>query len=255
MTDSPTKIGQKINGLTRLLLRPSLIALRSRGVSMDTFLELDQLWFRNFNFQTVLDIGANIGQFALTVNAVIPQANIYSFEPLPDCFAKLKENHKFIKNFTPINVGVGNQSGNLLFERSSFDVSSSFLKMGDIHKNAFPQSQGSTSIEVKIEKLDTLCLNLGLDLNSDSSLKAPLLIKIDVQGYEDRVLLGGEKTIKQAKLIIIETSYVNLYDEQCLFNNAYEILREYGFSYAGSLDKVRDPKTGQILQEDSLFIK
>jgi len=231
----------------RLLERPELFILRSRGANMDTFFELNQPWFHDMNFRTVLDIGANAGQFALSINAAIPDAHIYSFEPLSDCFEKLKNKHRYIDKFTPINIGVGNQSGSLAFERSSLDLSSSFLKMSDIHKKAFPISKESVVVDVKIEKLDTLVKTI--------DITEPLFIKIDVQGYEDKVLLGGEKTIKQAKLILIETSFVSLYLGQALFKDTYQILKGFGFSYIGSLDKIRHPKTGQILQEDSLFLR
>ena len=150
--DLLTKTSQRLKNFARLVERPSLFAVRSQGANMDTFFELDQPWFHNLNFKTVLDIGANIGQFALAINAVLPEAQIYSFEPLPDCFEKLKEKQKYITNFTPINVGLGNQSGSLSFERSSLDLASSFLKMTDVHKEAFPNSKNSIPTAVSNSK-------------------------------------------------------------------------------------------------------
>ncbi|NJO65558.1 MAG: FkbM family methyltransferase [Richelia sp. RM2_1_2] len=78
---------------------------------------------------------------------------------------------------------------------------------------------------------------------------------MDTQGYEDKVLSGGEKIIKSANVIIIETSFVKLYENQPLFNDIYSKLIEWGFSYAGSLEQLVSPHTGKILQADSLFIK
>jgi hypothetical protein len=42
-------------------------------------------WMRNLNIRTVLDVGANIGQFADQIHTIVPEAAIYSFEPLPEC--------------------------------------------------------------------------------------------------------------------------------------------------------------------------
>ena len=43
-------------------------------------------------YLTVLDVGANTGQFALEIHKILPQAMIYSFEPLKDCYEQLMHN-------------------------------------------------------------------------------------------------------------------------------------------------------------------
>ena len=43
-------------------------------------------WLQKMDIATVLDIGANIGQFAEMIRQIVPQAMIYSFEPLQSCF-------------------------------------------------------------------------------------------------------------------------------------------------------------------------
>ncbi|MFM6082296.1 MAG: FkbM family methyltransferase, partial [Dolichospermum sp.] len=57
------------------------------------------LWLENCGIKTVLDIGANEGQFAKYINQILPEAMIYSFEPLPDCHEKLVTNSSNIKKF------------------------------------------------------------------------------------------------------------------------------------------------------------
>ena len=81
-----------------------------------------------------------------------------------------------------------------------------------------------------------------------------MLVKIDVQGFEDRVLRGGERTIREAKAIIIETSFVPLYEGQPLFSDIRRQLTGWGFVYAGSVGQIRSRTTGEVLQEDSLFL-
>jgi hypothetical protein len=98
-----------------------------------------------------------------------------------------------------------------------------------------------------MERLDTVARTL--------DLRDPLLIKMDVQGYEDRVLRGGEQTVKRAQVLLVETSFARLYEEQALFEDVHDILRAWGFRYAGSLDQLLNPRTGQALQQDSIFVK
>jgi hypothetical protein len=100
---------------------------------------------------------------------------------------------------------------------------------------------------VKIERLDDVAQNIDLGKS--------LFIKIDVQGYEDKVLKGGEETIKKAKVVIVETSFVPLYESQPLFDDVYSVFKKLGFAYFGMNDQLSDPKTGQILQGDAIFTR
>lgn len=241
-----TKFTRRLNTLAHYIENPQLFKVRQSGGIVDIFPKLDQPWLHTLNIGTILDIGANTGQFASTINVIFPNAKIYAFEPLPDCFEQLQMHMAGCKNFTAFNIGLGDQSGSLKFEKHDSSLSSSFLKMTDIHKTAFPHTQNSQSIEVKIEKLDNVAKNL--------SIIDPLLIKIDVQGYEDKVLRGGEQTIKRARLVISETSFESLYEGQPLFDDIYRTFINLGFSYAGSFEQLFNPLDGRILQADSIFI-
>ncbi len=79
-------------------------------------------------------------------------------------------------------------------------------------------------------------------------------MKIDVQGYEDRVLRGGEQTVKRAQVLLVETSFQQLYEGQALFEDILALLRGWGFRYAGALDQLLNPRTGEALQQDSIFV-
>jgi len=82
-----------------------------------------------------------------------------------------------------------------------------------------------------------------------------LIIKIDVQGFESKVITGGTKIIRQAEILIIETSFQPLYIGQPLFNDIYDFLKE-DFRYMGSLGESRTNRIdGSPLFEDSIFVK
>lgn len=242
-----TTITRRLQTLAHCIENPSIFILRQHGGNINTFISLNQPWFHALNIATVLDIGANVGQFAITINAVIPKAQIYSFEPLPDCFERLELRMAGVKNFAGFNIGIGECSGNLIFERNSFSPSSSFLKMTNLHKTEFSFTNESKPVSVKIERLDSIAEKF--------IINEPLLIKIDTQGYEERVLRGGEQTIKRAKLIIIETSFEYLYEGQPLFNDVYQQMINYGFVYMGALTQLCSSQSGQVLQADSIFVK
>jgi FkbM family methyltransferase len=241
------KLRQKVITITRLLEKPKLIALRNKKINLEIYESLDQPWIHDLKIATILDIGANTGHFALAINALLPEAKVYSFEPLPECFEELQTKVKHIPNIQVSNIALGNYSGSLAFRRNAHNLSSSFLEMTNIHKSAFPETSKSEVTDVVIARLDDVAQKL--------VLKNPLLVKIDVQGFEDQVLTGGIQTISQAKVIIIETSFCTLYEKQPLFDDIYVILKNHNYLYAGALESLHDPNTGRVLQEDSIFIK
>ncbi len=153
---------------------------------------------------------------------------IYSFEPLPDCFEQLKATLVSALHFRAYNLALGDRAGTMSFERNEYSPSSSFLKIADLHWQAFPYTRHTDPVTVSLRRLD--------DLSQELVIKEPLLVKIDVQGYEDRVLRGGEATIRRASVIIVETSFEMLYEGQPLFDDIYRTLVAWGFVYDGALD-------------------
>ncbi|BAY25579.1 hypothetical protein NIES2100_53850 [Calothrix sp. NIES-2100] len=238
---------RRLNSLAHYIENPQLFVLRQRGGLPNTFLQLNQPWLHSLNINTVIDIGANSGQFALTINTILPKAKIYSFEPLPECFERLQACMSACKHFTGFNVALGDKPGALTFEKNTFTPSSSFLKMTDLHKTVYPHTKNTNNIQVKVDTLDNIIDSLEINDN--------ILIKLDVQGYEDRVIRGAENTIKRSQILIIETSFEALYEEQPLFGNLYNELIKYGFIYAGAIEQNSHPKTGKILQSDSIFVR
>ena len=196
--------------------------------------------------QTILDIGANDGLYAQEMSVRFPNATIIAFEPLPDCFARLSEIAKIHNTITPIQSGLGAESGSFEIERSSFHPSSSLLPMSALHKKLYPKSAKVTKERITIARLDEIAKTL--------TIKLPLLVKIDVQGYEGKVIEGGKDTLSKASIIQIETSFFPLYEGQPLFDDIATQLHAIEFTYYGALQTHYSKKTGRPMYEDSLFI-
>ena len=241
-----TKISRKIARLAQFMENPELLRLRRKGISINTFLKLNQPWLIKTNINTVFDIGASTGRYARIIHEVLPAAYIYSFEPLKDCYEELQERMQKVRNFSAFNVALGDDEGEIEFHRNEYSASSSILPMADLHKQNFPFTAQHTTIKVKSARLD--------DIARDLEIKDNLLIKIDVQGFEDKVIAGGRNTIKRATILIIETSFQTLYVGQPLFEDIYDSLKEY-FRYLGSLNQAVSSIDGSILYADCIFIR
>lgn len=249
MTDSTnhlfSRLAARFDKLTHYLRRPDLWRLRRRGVGLECYLKLQAPFLQKAGYRTVLDIGANVGQFALAARAAFPDAQLYSFEPLPDCFEQLKRNLGDASRFQAFNCGLGSQEGEIEFERCEFSASSSFLRMAPTHRQEFPATLHATKVKVAVRRLD--------DMAAVLPVAEPMLAKIDVQGYEREVLRGGERLLRRAQTIIIESSLETLYEAQPLFNEVHQLMVGLGFRYAGNFDQVSSPIDGRILQVDCIY--
>lgn len=205
------------------------------------------LWLENYGIKTVIDVGANEGQFATYINKILPKAMIYSFEPLPDCHEKLVSNSSSIDKFQSFNMALGDTAGKININRSNFSQSSSLLPMNQSHEEAFPFSKGGSIQEIDICRLDDVAVQMVLEV--------PILIKIDVQGFEDKVILGGLETIKKADILIVELSLELLYESQLLFDDMYKLLTNLGFKYQGNLGQMHSLVDGKVVQIDGIFVR
>ena len=204
-------------------------------------------WLKQFNIRTVLDIGANTGQFAALIHKTLPDAMIYAFEPLKDCHEQLVERMKNAPRFKAFQFALGSEDVEMNMHRSTYSPSSSIRPMSPLHEKAFPYTKGAVSEKITVKRLDDIAEGLTLTKN--------LLVKIDVQGFEDQVFAGGAQTIPKAKALIVETSFERLYEGQPLFDEIYAITKRMGFVHHGNLSQLLSPVDGSVLQADGIFIK
>src|SRR5262245_30374136 len=131
-------------------------------------------WIRNLNIRRVLDVGANTGQFAGEIHAILPQAAIY--EPLRDCYDLLVEKMGHVPKFRAFDFALGSEASEIEMHRSEFTPSSSILRMGELHKRAFPFTSKVALEKIAIKRLD--------DVTHEIDMIENILIKIDDQGLD-----------------------------------------------------------------------
>jgi FkbM family methyltransferase len=204
-------------------------------------------WFQKMGIRTVLDVGGYIGAFAYAMRMMLPQAQIYSFEPLEANYRTLVRNLQPFGHFQAFQTALGDSVGRLEFYQNDFLASSSALAMTELHRRAFPHTGHQVRVSVPLARLD--------DYLDTMSLQPPVLLKVDVQGYEAAVLRGAAHTLTQVDFLICEVSFVELYAGQPLFDDLYAMLKEHGFRFAGLLDVLLSPLDDVILQGDALFLR
>lgn len=205
-------------------------------------------WVKHLNIMTVIDIGANTGQFATAIRQKLPSASIYSFEPIQSCYEKLKETMRGDAHFQAFNYALGDIDTTKEINVSSYSPSSSLLPMADLHKRTFPHTKETVKKETTaIKRLDAIFPALECPKN--------IMLKMDVQGYEDKVIKGAVNTLAHISAVLTETSFYPLYEGQMLFSEIYELMKNVGFRYAGCHARKKNSENGMLLFEDSIFIK
>lgn len=203
-------------------------------------------WISNRGISTVIDIGANKGLFAKHMRNILPKATIFSFEPIPQVFDQLKENTFDINvNCLPFALGTKNQKLEMFV--NDYSPSSSILSLADEHLSNFKKARNTHKEIIQMKRLD--------DFTEEIPLVKPILLKIDVQGFEDQVIEGGTSVIEMCEMIIIEVSFVTLYEGQKLFGSIYNQLKNLDFEYHGTRGLRYRNSDGGILYGDATFIK
>jgi len=204
-------------------------------------------WISNHRIKTVLDIGANTGQFASDIRRILPDAWIYSFEPVPQAFGMLQRRFRDDAKFHAQQLALGDAPGSVQINVSEFSPSSSLLGMSELHTNEFPFTAGHSSTQATIQTLDAL--------SDELHVLPEVLIKIDVQGYENKVIAGGRGLIARAAVVIVEVNLELLYEGQPSFDDIYVELRDLGFDFHGSWHQLHSRRSGRVLSSDVIFLK
>ncbi|MBO0679004.1 FkbM family methyltransferase [Mycolicibacterium sp. S2-37] len=191
---------------------------------------------------TLIDIGANKGQFSLAFRSLRPDARIIAFEPLKDAADVYERLFAADGSAELLRVALGKSEDTARFHVADRADSSSLLKPGLNQARAFGV-RPAQEIDVPVKRLDQ-CID-------PEALKQPIFMKVDVQGGELDVFLGSE-SLANAQYVYVELSFIELYEGQPLFREVSEHLIGRGYKVAGFYNQVSTPEFGPT-QVDVLF--
>jgi FkbM family methyltransferase len=190
----------------------------------------------------VIDVGASRGQFAIETRKYGYSGAIVSFEPVRAVFEQLATAASNDPLWTVHNVALGDAHGELTINVASNQASSSVLPMLQQHRDAAPAVVYESRELVQAATLDSFEI-----------VGERLMVKFDVQGYEDRVLDGATATLSRAALVGVELSLAPLYDGQPSFLTMLNRLAEAGFEIVDLDPFFYDPADGRVLSIDGVF--
>lgn len=196
----------------------------------------------------VIDVGANSGQTGNELRQSLGyHKKIHSFEPLSTAYEALEKKAMLDPLWEVHNFALGSNKGNFEINIAKNSQSSSLLTMMQKHSDAAPESVITGSEKVNVMTLDEVFLSIvGKEKN--------IYLKCDTQGFEIEVLKGGIEALRRICLVGLEMSTVELYKGCPLISDVVTYMYAHGFIMVDVKSGFSDPKTGQMLQCDGLFI-
>lgn len=146
----------------------------------------------------VWDVGANVGTYTRKFsNWAGDTGLVYAFEPVPECFSKLQDVSAQRKNIRAFNIALADIEGSLPMKTAAD-------RLGTTHALATGAARDSTVILVDVFTGD--------EVRRRERLKVPNVVKIDVEGFEEEVLLGMRDTLanEECRAVFCEVHYALL---------------------------------------------
>ena len=203
----------------------------------------------NNNIDLIFDIGANVGQYGSETLKYGYSGNIISFEPMTKehgiLVEKAKDNPKWK---VAEQMAIGDEDSFIEINISENSESSSILDLKDYTLANSPTTKFVGKERVRMSKLDSIY---------DQYVQGAknVFIKIDVQGYEEKVLNGASDTLKKVKGLHLEFSLIPLYKEEKTMLDILKIVYDYGFEPNYFIPHTTIDSSGRLMQIDGIFFR
>ena len=238
----------KISRILTLLQHPRYVVsvFPTNALSVSSIDNICALYSYYRTLGTIIDVGANVGQFTLAAAYRYPNVPIHSFEPVPEAFRSLERNTKRLRDVCLNPFAVGNKSGLVEFHSNDYSQVSSVLEIDRANNQPNYSREANRKISVPMVTLDEHFRGISLD--------APILLKMDVQGFEREVLWGAKEFLRRVEAVVFEMPLVKLYENQPMFDDLHSILKSTGFQIIAPVGMNRG-LFNRVIEMDMLYAR
>jgi FkbM family methyltransferase len=199
--------------------------------------------------RTVVDVGANTGQWLEAFLQFVPVETVHAFEPNPHCLAILRSKAAACRGSTDIKLhgcAVGDRTGSARLHVTRASALASLLAPSPELAKEYPGSAELVSeIDVKVVRLD----------DALSDVPEIDLLKLDVQGFERWVIAGAPETLARTKMVLIEMNFIRHYSGELGMAGLASLLSEtIGFEYHNASLPHRTAE-GRAAWFDAVFVR
>lgn len=181
----------------------------------------------NLDISKVIDVGSHKGEFLETVLKIQNIDSFYAFEPQKHIFSQLSEKFSENKKVKLFNYALDDEIKNKKLKINKLSMTSTLAEFNDDSlylklKNflTFSKSNFIDEYEVQTSTIDKIFENINLK---------NALIKIDVEGFEMKVIKGSQRKLKEISFILLENQFGNHYKNND-FKDILKYLKEQHFT-------------------------
>lgn len=189
------------------------------------------------NPSLIIDGGANVGDYSVLANQIMPDCTIYAFEPVEATFQHLLSNIQGLQNVVPIKKGL-------------------FKENCDLEINLFNSNEHSSIYDIEglpqgSDQKQTIELVRGDDFIRDHNIASVDFLKLDIEGAEYDALLGFENAIKHGtiKAVQFEYGYINISTKKLLIDY-YNFFEANGYILGKVFPKIVEFRKYHFKYED-----
>ncbi len=168
--------------------------------------------------RTILDVGANVGDWAAMAAKSIPGAAIHSFEIVPETRERLRENCAPFANVHPHPFGLSEAPGEIeVYYAKDMNANATCIEgISEMFHKRHPPA-----VKARVTTGDRFCAEQGIGRID--------FLKMDVEGFEPQVLRGFRAKLEtgDVRMIQFEYGYVNIV-VKFLLKDFYDFLAPYG---------------------------
>ncbi len=194
----------------------------------------------------VVDVGANLGEWSISIAQLTSARRIIAYEPVPAIFQQLRNNVRGYPQIECVQSAVGAQSGML-------------------HLNVFRRHQLSSALALQ----DQARVVHGMDNDQAVSVQVPVLtldeslagqdeislLKIDVQGYEPQVLDGARMTLNRTRVLMIEVTFTPYYHGDLQFGALNQLITSLAPLRLWGISTPHCAPSGKPMWADAVYVQ
>lgn len=204
--------------------------------------------------RAVIDIGANVGQYATAMRAAGLELPIVSFEPGTEAHAALCSAAGADPKWSVApRLAISDTRDTVRLNVNQRSDMSSLKPMNDLAGEVFPKARAGTTETVRTERLDDVldeCLDGFID-----DPGAPVFLKIDTQGAEAEIISGAERSLSRIPVIQMELSLVPLYEDESSHLELMNRLDRLGYDLHLIIPGYFSRTLGRQIQFDGVFVR
>lgn len=204
---------------------------------------------RSLGINCLLDVGANVGQFATSMRDAGYTGRIVSFEPLSHCQEELRKAAADDPDWEVMDCALGAEDGTAEINARPGTMSS-LLPTSDYGRNWSERLRESKPETIAVRRLDGLCDEVTKGIDSPR-----VFLKMDTQGFDLQVFAGAGGVLRDILGLQSELSYLPIYDGMPRMQEALTVYEDAGFEVAGLYPVSFDHDSARVVEFDVVMVR